>query len=367
MMISKKVSYLEALSENISKSELDAAGYSIAWPYFDSIKKEGAADYLSYFKAIVKQHMDPDQGSKFWIERTKNRGITGAAVDAIDSLADLVDALGYSDQTLLNSHEGYEDFYKPAALKNGQYLYESSSSGTTGKPKRIMIAETALKCSAINEAVGILNQSEPDSLEGLLIALGPLGAYQREHEILSGFLGLQYKNLGFETAGLKLKSKEELMQILGPIMSEFSMLASKNKVGLSTGTPDITNGQNHVMYKNINNFKFSGTTITYDTIDNLSKETSKNIIPSYGHFAAMSSIGFKNDGKLTYFPSEPFTKFIVTDENGKEVDYGGRGKVVIIIARPELLYIESTDYGTRSLSNAAFKGIDGVADISRQK
>lgn len=329
--------------------------------------ESSSSRYLEWLKYISSLNISEDTGSKFWINKSKKEGFTTDDIHQAKNIEDLLSILGEADYSLLMNEDGYNEWYKPKILKDDIGLYRSDSSGTTGPAKTVYHDTISLLFSAMNEFVGIKSRGV-DLYENdkFLLAFGPIGAYQKEHEYLAKLLGLKYVNLSFDTKGLKNASQQEIFMRIYPRVEEARKYLSKDNVGLITLSKEAIPMLKDVLDK-ADMIKISGTGITYDQIKLLEEEfPSPLIVPSYGHFAAKSSIGFldeENKG-ITYYPSFYVTNFVVVDENGKLVPYGGEGTIKMIIAQSSVLLIKGDDRAYRRKPNGIFN-IDGVGDPHR--
>ena len=319
---------------------------------------------LMWVKLIAKKHTSEESGSNFWIERANADKITEKRIDEAKTLDDLVKILGYADYDKLKAEDGYEKFYKPKNISIGE-LYRSDSSGTTGAPKTVYHGPLPLTFSALDEVTGIINTVPQSELNGKkLLCLGPTGAYQEEHRIITDILNMDYFDLSFNTRGLKNKSPEEINKIIGPVIKRTIDELIKGDVGIMTGTPQVLYGIPKELIEKVTMIKMSGVEINANEIHRLEREygtKGTKFMPMYGHFAGKSSIGIVNNESIEYFPPYPFTIY----KFGNSVGYGQRDRAELIVAQPELLLIHPEDYGKKVKSNEMFNEVDGIADPSR--
>ncbi|WP_338598502.1 hypothetical protein V6M85_07670 [Sulfolobus tengchongensis] len=321
--------------------------------------------YKEWLKEIVLFNISESTGSPFWVKRARERNIKAKDIEGISSVTELINMLGESDYSLLTRENGYEEYYKPKGLSELK-LYRSGSSGTTGPAKIIYHSEVPLAVSAVNEYSGI--QFYVNGYQGngkRLLAFGPVGAFQKEHEYLSNLLGLKYVDLGFDTTGLKLASREEMNRRIAPKYEiAINYLQKRGGVGLMTLSKEAISMFPGDMLKHIEILKISGTEVDNKTIEKVSKEKEIVVIPSYGHFAGKSSIGFVDSKGIVYYPSLPFTNFSVINEEMEVVKYGEEGEILMIIAQPEILLIKRDDIAVRENGNEVFN-FDGVRNPHR--
>jgi len=355
MSLLEQPTYIDAVLEYLSRSN-----YAPYRNFALEARKDPTNAYIDYLKNILLLNIS-DVGSPYW----RGRGISSERIKKTETLSDLLKIVGEGDTTLLEREDGFVKAYMPKGVRLDD-LYSSSSSGTTGNPKTIYHSLVPLTTSALNEAFGIKEQIGYDEIRRLegtkLLALGPKGAYQKELEELAKMFKMEYVNLGFNTAGLKKLSPEEMMMRISPVVARANEELQKGGIGLLTASKEAIPWLGDL--KRVKIVKLSGTGIDFKTIRRY-EETYPEVyfIPSYGHYAAMSSIGIIRNSKIVYFPSWPFSYFPVHD--GYDfVRYSRKGDILMILAHPEFLLIKRDDRGIRERPQNPFS-FDGVSDISR--
>ncbi len=344
------------------------------WEKFESqLKSSLHLDYnlgaLQWIKDIAEYHINEKTGSKYWIDKARREGITSRKIYEADSIDSLLGILGESDTNLLKIENGYSNFYKPNNISIVD-LHKSSSSGTTGPAKTVYHSADALALSAVDEYTGIKAQFPVKELAGKkLLTPGPKGAYQVEHSILADLLDMEYIGNSFETKGLKMLSREDMANVMRPVIQKTVKYLQKGGIGMMTGATEMLGMLPKDIIERIDLMKLSGTMITADNIRKSEKTFGNTIIPMYGHYAGKSSIGFleKSTDKIVYFSTYPLTVTYIKDETGKLAEYGNRGKMEMIIAQPEMLIIKEEDFVGRNKGNRYFKRIDGLSNPARDQ
>ncbi len=355
--------------KNYSKREDFFKGewYRFKDPFEKTISSNNSEDgMLIWLKAIAKYHINKDTGSVYWIEKAKSNGITNEEIDKVKNLDSLVSLLGNSDSSLLKKENGYKDYYMPKnfGLEN---IFKSSSSGTTGPAKTVYHTTQSLSISAVNEYTGIKAQYPVKGLKNkMLLAAGPVGAYQEEHKKLAELLEMKYVGNEFETKGLKLLSPQEMMEKMKPVMEKEVYTLKQGNVGIATAAMEMLSMMPKEVFYGTDIIKVSGTQINADMLKNMENKLGKKLIPMYGHYAGKSSIGF-TDNNIVYFPSFPVT-YIYMNYQGKTPEYKEKAPTKLIVAEPELLLINDEDYAVKTKSTKttkSFKNIDGISNLSR--
>ncbi len=348
---------------------MEAGIYEYNLRKYTSFTPLDQSSYLDWLKLNVNKNISESTGSKFWINKSKKEGFNENDINKASSIEELLSIVGNADYSLLTDPNGYVEWYKPKSVDVSD-LYRSDSSGTTGPAKTVYHDSQSLLISAINEFSGILYYMDSKDKhfeyknDKFLIAFGPLGAYQKEHEYLAKILNLNYINLGFDTRGLKIATPDEVQRRIYPSFKKALEYINDDKVALITTSKEVIPMFGEALNK-VDMIKISGTGITYEQVKQFEESLpSTLVIPSYGHFAAKSSIGFLNNSKITYYPSFPATNFFVVDDNGKIVPYGKEGKIKMVIAQPSVLLIKEDDIAERAKPNEVF-GVDGVSNPHR--
>lgn len=360
---------------NNVKKRLGKSSFEGLWEGFENALKDSlnCGSYengsLGWLKEVAKYHINEDSGSNYWIDRAKANNITARKIDDADSLDGLLNLLGDADTDLLKQETGYRDFYMPKAA-NIQDLFKSSSSGTTGPAKTVYHSAESLTLSAVDEYTGIKAQFPAGKIAGkVLLATGPNGAYQKEHEILADMLNMDYIGNGFETKGLKLLGKEEFARAISPVIKNTVDALYREEVGLMPNAMEMLGILPKEYLQKVDVLKLSGTTITPQGIIDAEKNYKNKIIPMYGHYAGKSSIGFLSEDlqQIDYFPAYPATIIKINDKNQTAIGYGDRGRIKLIVAEPELLLIKDEDYAGRAKPKRFFKSVDGLSDPGRDQ
>ncbi|QGA53783.1 hypothetical protein GFS03_03870 [Sulfolobus sp. E5-1-F] len=373
--------YIENINNNkqlvlttFSKPFLDVLGYSNPEEAFDEIYEQlKSKNKFPFLARVVSLHIDPDHGAPFWKEVAQKKGIYKKDVEALENdptaPTTLYQLLGEANYSLLYQQDGYFNYFLPNSLKTKKdySLFKSSSSGTTGKPKTVYHGLVPLLFSALNEYTGISATVDNEKLKDkLLLILGPQGAFVREHQYLADLLNMQYRDLSFDTTGLKLLPQEEVQKRIGNSLSSAIDLLNKSEVGLMTSTLSTISRPplNELIKKRKPVLKVSGVEVDARSIIEAENYYGVKIIPMFGHFAGKSSIGFVNGDDIHYYSPRPFTYTQVISDDGDLVKYGEEGRILLSIIQPELLLINKEDVAKRIPPNYLFN-YDGFSNPHR--
>jgi hypothetical protein len=359
--------YIKNLKRYTKKGDFfEGEWYNFKEPFNKALSyKDNEEGMLYWLKEIAKYHTNEKTGSPYWVMKAGVKGITPEKIDNSTSLNELVSLLGNSDLEFLKRENGYKDYYMPKNFKL-EYMFKSSSSGTTGPAKTVYHTPQSLLVSAVNEYTGIAAQYPVKKLKNKkLLSAGPVGAYQEEHKKLAELLEMGYEGNEFETKGLKLLSINEMKKVMQPAMEKELYMLNNGNVGLATAAMEMLAMVPKDIFYNADLIKVSGTQITEERLEKAEKEISRKLIPMYGHYAGKSSIGVVDEsGNITYFPSFPLTYINIVSED-KKVEYSKKAPTKMIVAEPELLVISDEDYAAKDKTIKAFKPVEGISDLSR--
>ncbi|WP_175059276.1 hypothetical protein [Thermococcus sp. 2319x1] len=205
------------------------------------------------------------------------------------------------------------------------------------------------------------------------IAHGPYGWYQEEiSELVWSYKGFLYF-IGLETDGIKRELQEKGLEYilkgrLAPLVRYTQRVLAKDQINTVRTAPQLLTlfpkgGE-------IETIILSGVGITAQYLKDLHNEfTNAVLIPLYGYYAFGDLVGIVKNNSIIYYPNYPFTIVfpLVEEENAYRIaKHGERGKMGIIIARPEKLIIKvENEVTTRASQLRPFKW-DGFADPVRR-
>lgn len=206
------------------------------------------------------------------------------------------------------------------------------------------------------------------------IAHGPYGWYQEEiSELVWSYGGLLYF-IGVETDGIKQELEEKRLEEvlkgrLAPLARYTKRIFEKDRINTIRTGPQMLALVSEP--ENIETVILSGLGITVNSLEEIQK-TFKNstIIPLYGYYAFGDIIGMLKNNEVVYYPNYPFTIiFPLVQEEGqyKIARYGERGRMGLIIARPELLIVKIEDESMSRVPPMHPFGWDGFGNPKRGK
>ena len=226
--------------------------------------------------------------------------------------------------------------------------------------------------TALNEIYG-LDKIYNEKHQMRALAHGPYGWYQEEtSELVWSYGGLLYI-ICMETDGIKRTLEKEgweslLKGRLAPLVKHTQKVIEKDNINTVRTVPQFLQLFSRKT-KNLETIFTGGVEVTPRIIKEMEEFTNANVIPFYGYYAVGDAVGIVKKNKIIYYPNHPFTMvFPVIQKDGKfeVVDYGGRGRMAMIIARPELLIMKVEDETvTRSPPTKPFKW-DGYGNPIRK-
>ncbi len=205
------------------------------------------------------------------------------------------------------------------------------------------------------------------------LAHGPYGWYQEEtSELVWSYGGLLYI-IGMETEGIKRALEKEgweslLKGRLVPLVKYTQKVIEKDNINTVRTIPQFLQLFSRKT-ENLETIFTGGVGVTPQIIKEIEESTNANVIPFYGYYAFGDAVGMVKNNEVVYYPNYPFTIiFPLVQKDGKfeVVDYGERGRMAMIIARPELLIVKvENETVTRSPPTKSFKW-DGYGNPIRK-
>jgi len=246
------------------------------------------------------------------------------------------------------------------------------SSGSTGKRKFVHWDE---------EWIGLLVKYLKRGLEDVYrfrvkhaLVHGPYGWYQEEMSELIWSFGGKLYFIGIETDGLKKvlqeKGMEGIRELLTPLINySLRVLEKDGQINTVRTTPQLA--ELLIPYRErIENLMISGTEVNIETIRRLKDLLpSTKLIPLYGHFLFGDCLGMVEERGLIYYPFYPFTIILPVKKEGgrfRIVKYGERGKLTIIVARPEIFFVTIEDEEIERVEKRKPFKYDGFSNPKRR-
>ncbi|NJE06585.1 hypothetical protein E3E36_10650 [Thermococcus sp. M36] len=182
------------------------------------------------------------------------------------------------------------------------------------------------------------------------IAHGPYGWYQDEiSKLVWSYGGILYF-IGMETDGLKKvyaeQGLEAALRILDPLVKYTKRVMEKDRINLVRSAPPLMT-LFEPYSETIETAIISGVGINHEFFEILSQKfENTTLIPLYGYYLFGDLVGIHKGNEFWYYPNYPFTLIFPLKNEEDEyciVKHGERGRVGIIVARPEILVIKFED------------------------
>jgi len=318
-------------------------------------------DVLEHLAGILEYH---SSATPYW--RGKPLTVSG---DVIETFEDLINRFAVEENYL---RANWLDFL-PRNYRGKIRFYQSS--GTT-RERAIGHWDRAY----VDFLVSFLRRSLDElyglnELEGRVRALahGPYGWYQDEiSELVWSYHGYLYF-IGMETDGLKRllreKGLEEVLKLLDPLIKYTSRVLEKDRINLARTAPPLV-GLFEKGAEDIEALILSGVGTDVDFLRKTGEMfPNAQTIPLYGYYLFGDLPGLVRGDSISYYPNWPFTLIFPVRKTGsgyRVVDYGERGQLAVVIARPEVLVIKLEDEtAVRARPAGPFRW-DGFADPRRE-
>ncbi|WP_297063103.1 hypothetical protein [Thermococcus sp.] len=223
---------------------------------------------------------------------------------------------------------------------------------------------------SLDEIYGLDELFPPGKMRAL--AHGPYGWYQDEiSELVWSYEGYLYF-IGMETDGLKriLKEKgvEKVLHILNPLVKYTERVLKRDTINLARTAPPLVNLFESAS-NNIEAVILSGVGTDVAFLRNVEEKfPNARTIPLYGYYLFGDLVGVPKGEEIAYYPNWPFTLIFPvekTEEGYRVVDYNERGKLAVVVARPEVLVIKvENETATRVAPRGLFRW-DGFSNPRR--
>ena len=223
---------------------------------------------------------------------------------------------------------------------------------------------------SLDEIYGLDELFPPGKMRAL--AQGPYGWYQDEiSELVWSYEGYLYF-IGMETDGLKriLKEKgvEKVLHILNPLVKYTERVLKRDTINLARTAPPLVNLFESAS-NNIEAVILSGVGTDVAFLRNVEEKfPNARTIPLYGYYLFGDLVGVPKGEEIAYYPNWPFTLIFPvekTEEGYRVVDYNERGKLAVVVARPEVLVIKvENETATRVAPRGLFRW-DGFSNPRR--
>ncbi|WP_297067914.1 hypothetical protein [Thermococcus sp.] len=330
------------------------------------------SDTLEYLREVFSFHL---HNSPYWM------GLNERLTPDLDEIfqGDLKEVFENLLNTGLMVHEEYLRThwleFVPGNYRGHVRFYQSS--GTTRERaighwdgEYLHYLHTYLR-AALDSIYG-LNRIYTEEHQMRTLAHGPYGWYQDEiSELVWSYGGVLYF-IGMETDGIKKVLAErgigEVLRLLDPLVKYTHRVMEADRINTVRSAPPLMT-LFEPYWENIETAIISGVGIDYSFFKYLSEKFSETkLIPMYGYYGFGDLVGIMHAKSFWYYPNYPFTVvFPVRNDGGYDVvEYGERGQVGMLIARPELLIVKLEDEtAVRTPPQRPFRW-DGFGDPERR-
>jgi len=223
---------------------------------------------------------------------------------------------------------------------------------------------------ALNEIYGLDQVFPPGKMRAL--AHGPYGWYQDEiSELVWSYEGVLYF-IGMETDGLKRileeKGVDEVLRILDPLVKYTERVLRKDRINLARTAPPLVDLFENAS-ESLESVILSGVGTDVAFLKSVEEKfPNARAIPLYGYYLFGDLVGVPTKKGVSYYPNWPFTIVfpVKRAEDGyRVVEYWERGRLAMIIARPEVLVIKVENETAVRVPQVDPFGWDGFSDPRR--
>ncbi|MCO6040932.1 hypothetical protein [Thermococcus alcaliphilus] len=193
-----------------------------------------------------------------------------------------------------------------------------------------------------------LNEIYNEEYRMRALAHGPYGWYQEEiSELVWSYGGVLYF-IGIETYNLKEKVERYGGNVpeLRPLKIYTERVLEKDNINTVKTAPPLLSLFSKKA-EEIQTILTGGLDLTPQKFKEIQEMfPNAEVIPLYGHYGFGTNVGIVKRDMLLYYPNYPFTiifPLVCRDERVEIVNYNEKGKMGIIMARPELLVVKIED------------------------
>ncbi|WP_297552309.1 hypothetical protein [Thermococcus sp.] len=299
-------------------------------------------EVLSHLKRTIRYHI---KHTPYWKSfQVDDEGIVGNTV--IETVENMLNRGFLVEEDYLRTN--WLDFL-PEGYPGRVRFYQSS--GTTRERaighwdrEYVRYLVSYLK-SALDELYGLNETFPPGRMRAL--AHGPYGWYQDEiSELVWSYGGYLYF-IGMETDGLKRvleeKGAEEVLRILNPLVRYTERVLKRDRINLARTAPPLI-GLFESASEDIEAVILSGVGTDVAFLKEVEEKFPNAMaVPLYGYYLFGDLVGVPGRRRISYYPNWPFTLVLPvkkTEDGYRVVDYGERGLLAVVIARPEVLVVK---------------------------
>jgi phenylacetate-coenzyme A ligase PaaK-like adenylate-forming protein len=331
---------------------------------------------------IVEQNFDPENGSEYWIDYAREKDLQSGDVTSYDDLHHL----GSHDWSVFKEGRATQLIPKSAE----QQFYKTTSSGTTSQKKIGYIPKSFVDSSNEWWLYNLEREGLPSKPR--IWGIGSPEFWGENVQYVAEQTGGLFAPIYPETRGakeflIKVKKIQEdpeekngLEKVIDMVTERYPSLTEDTINIFKAIEPNVVvapasilqmlpfilmrGGLDPEPYLNSIEMVVTGgdelSVETYQSLPMFFPEA--NIVPYFGHFLVGAAFA-RGDG-LNYFPNAAGVQLEVIGEDGKRVDYGEKGRIVINFYDGGLLWRVEDDVGRRvkPIDDILW---DGVTDISR--
>lgn len=298
-----------------------------------------------HVEKVLNSHLDKDSGSEFWLEEAERSGGIDDIKEYVDSKEKLIETLGLQDEErrerFVNrlKYGSYEEMI-PESAKDDIYIL-GESGATTGAPKRAAFTNKDWQkmLDVTNEFLDELDFPEGEDWVQAVPPAPPHGI-GRYPETLCRSRGGNIYGIDLDPRIMKKFGREGMKEAVGRYKKHLGeqlmpILKSQDPKAIFT-TADFL--EMLPKFADPEDLDFDG---IFHGGSNLTEETYKLFreelyegAPIVGIIGSGYSGGHglqipTEDYSVAYVPVQPFNDLDVVDEDGRPVDYGEEGRVVI--------------------------------------
>ena len=330
-----------------------------------------------FIQAAMDWHFSPETGSPFWLERARSLEFDPRT-----------DVRSFDDLTLFpNVTDELRDVRAADLIPRGYGEHPDvigvfESGGTTGPPKRVVFLRDWWDRMIVRTAADVEARGVPRDVGWLtLFPSGPHYVGEMLHEQATAFGGVRFA-IDMDPRWVKkliaAGSYDEAEAYADHLIDQAACALETQDIGVLASTPPLLERLARrddlvaLVRRKVRAIIWAGAHMDADTRALLRTEVFPGVelIGLYGSTmilgGAFERLGLSDDDPCVFDPFSPYISFRVVDpENGRDVDYGERGQVVMNHVSKSFLLANNLerDMATRIRPPEGQVG-DSVADVS---
>jgi thienamycin biosynthesis protein ThnN len=298
-----------------------------------------------YVAAITRLHLDPQRGTRYWLERDRRLGAD--ALRRVRSFADFKRWVGFRDAEDQRAFEiaarslPVETFVPASVLASGRWIWASQTGGTTGPPKHGTWDSVYWKQVLAFSDEFLDRNGVPRGVNWLF--LGPTGPHTTGRLVISlaEHRGGRCFSIDLDPRIVKVFGTEGQQsaydRYIRHIWSQVEAIARSQDFGVLFCTSRLLELlPEHLdvgLFGGVRAIVHAGTTMEPDT-QALLRESFFPGVPIVGIYGTSTTgISFQappeddRDKRVVYIPSSPYIVIEVVEDDGRIVPYGEEGWV----------------------------------------